>query len=694
MDADSNQTLPDLVAQEEDQAKGKLTAETETIDLDQESLDHLDQSDTFTFEHVRAREFAKLFDALPTPLFLIDQRHAIRFLNRSCVRIDPHYQSVQGSPFVELFRKGKVAEAVRSAIIGTFAVRKPHTVTGAISIGKGVMYARISFRPLRMEKRRFLLALAEDLTAERMQIRMYQQYQKKLEEELIAQQNVKDAIRRSEMMYRSLFTNAPVGIMVVTPEGTVQFFNAACAGIIGYPQDKLKDKHFTTFVHPEDRIVVSQKHLEQQRSPGTPTTYGYRIIDSSGDTKRVQVISVTVEREGLQSVLMFLEDMTGKRQEEEEEAAPEVERTEPLGMLADGVAHDLNNVLTTTLGNISLGRASLELIQKASNNLASAERACVRAKELTSQLLTFSKGGKPVKQPTALSDLLVEASGVALRSSIVLVDFSLPTDLWLLYVDPAQISQVINNLVINADHALPHRGVLKIRAQNVEILGGDPLPLPEGDYVKIMFHDNRTVIPPDILSSIFDPRVTTKTGVAGLGLATAYSIVKIHGGLMTVESSSTAGTTFVVHLPATHEPPVPARAITGTEASGKGRVLIMDDEQQMRELASEALFHFGYEVETASEGGEAVALYKRALEKKQAFDAVLLDLSVPEGIGGRETARRILQIDPAARLIVLSGYTTDPVMLDHKSYGFRAMLRKPYTIGQLSEIVKSVISKD
>lgn len=691
MDEHGNEDLPDIKVQEEEHRIGKLAVETETIDLNHVRDDSLVQSDRIIVGRVRGHEVFKLLDALPTPVFLIDQQHIIRFMNWSCAKIDSNYKSVLGRPFVELFRKARLADEARSAMIGTFTIRKPHTVSGSISIGKSIMYARIRFRSLRMEKRRLLLALVEDLTAERMKIRMYQRYQKKLEEDIILRQKTEDAIRRSEVMYRSLLMNAPVGIMMVSPKGIVQFLNVASAAILGYSLEELKSKDFLVCVHPEDRSAVSERQKEQQQSPGVPTTYGCRIVDCAGHTKHIQIVSVTVEREGRQTVMMFLEDVTRKRRQEEE--AAKFERLESLGMLAGGIAHDYNNILTAIIGNISLSKASLQSLAKASDNLSSAEQACMRAKELTYQLLTFSKGGKPVKQSTALPSLLTESSCRVQQSSNIRVDFSLSDDLWWVSVDPGQISQVIDNLMTNAERATSGEATVKVTAENVKITAADPLPLSEGDYVKVVFQYTGAGIPSDVLSHIFDPYFATKVNGYGLGLATAYSIVDQHGGVMTAESSSEDETAFAVYLPATREQPVPFRLTNETLVPGNGRLLIMDDELQIRELAAEALSYLGYKVVAASDGSEAVELYKRGLDEEEAFDAVILDLTIPGGMGGKEAAGRILAIDPAAKLIVASGYSTDPVMADHKSHGFRAMVRKPYTLAELSQTVYDVISQ-
>jgi two-component system cell cycle sensor histidine kinase/response regulator CckA len=689
----SSKELPSFDFGVEDEMPARLPTvanfSTETIDLDQVMDDRLDESGSFEVGTFRVHELTKLFEAIPTPVFLIDQSHRIRFINRSCTKIDAESASMLGQLFTELFRKQHVGNQVRSVMARVFTTRRPQTVTGTISIGKGVLWGRIHFRSLRLGKKRYLLVLVEDLTSEKMKLLMYQRYQEKLKQEIIARRRAEQAIRRSEKTYRSLFENAPTGIMMVSSDGRVRFLNPACAKIVGYSQEDLKAKPFTACVHPADRRLAFEKHKEQRDSPGHATTYGCRLMDSAGGTRWVQIMSVSIEQEEERAILMFMEDVTQKRALEQE--AAKVEKLESLGLLAGGIAHDFNNIITAILGNISLGKASLEALENVATNLASAERACLRAKGLTHQLLTFSKGGAPIKKVSDLGSLLNESCSFALRGSNVRCDLLIQEDLRAVSVDPGQMSQVFNNLIINADHAMADGGVMQVVAENTRRTPDDPFPLPAGEYVKVTFRDHGNGIPEHVLPRIFDPYFTTKANGMGLGLATAYSIVKSHDGVITVESSREKGTTFSIYLPASNEIPAPVQPVEDVIVRGTGKILIMDDEDQIRELAGEALSHLGYEVELAAAGAEAIQRYQAALSERRPFDAVILDLTVPGGLGGRETARRILQIDSDARLIVASGYSTDPIMADHAAYGFKAVVRKPYTVSEMSRTLHEVL---
>ena len=665
---------------------------TETIDLDQVLDDRLNEWGSFDVGTFRMHEFTKLFEAIPTPVFLIDQSHRIRFINSSCTKIDSDCASMLSQPFTDLFRKQNLGNQVRSVMTKVFTTRRPQTVTGTISIGKGIVWGRIHFRSLRLEKQRYLLVLVEDLTSEKMKLLMYQRYQEKLKQEIIARRRAEEAIRRSEKTYRSLFENAPIGIMMVSSGGRVRFLNPACAKIVGHTQEDLRAKPFTTCVHPEDRGLAIQKHKGQCHAPGCATTYGCRLMDNTGGTKWVQIMSVSIDREEQRAILMFMEDVTQKRTLEQEVA--KVEKLESLGLLAGGIAHDFNNIITAILGNISLGKASLESLEKVATNLSSAERACLRAKGLTHQLLTFSKGGAPIKKISDLGALLTESCSFALRGSNVRCDLLIQEDLRAVSVDASQISQVINNLIINADHAMPDGGVMQVAAENQRLSPDDPLPLPAGDYVKVTFRDHGKGIPANIVPRIFDPYFTTKANGVGLGLATAYSIIKSHGGVITVESGRENGTTFSIYLPASNEIPAPAQLVNDVMVRGQGKILIMDDEDQIRELAGEALSHLGYEVELAAAGAEAIQRYQTALSERRPFDAVILDLTVPGGMGGKETARRIIEIDSNARLIVASGYSNDPIMADYGAYGFKATVRKPYTVSEMSRTLHDVLHEN
>jgi CheY-like chemotaxis protein len=318
----------------------------------------------------------------------------------------------------------------------------------------------------------------------------------------------------------------------------------------------------------------------------------------------------------------------------------------------------------------------------------------MRAKDLTQQLLTFSKGGIPIKKNIRCAELIKETAAFTLSGSNVRCEFSLLEDLWSVEIDEGQISQVINNLVINADQAMPEGGIIKISAENVTVGTEEALSLQEGNYIKITIQDQGIGIPKDHLNKIFDPYFTTKHKGSGLGLAVAYSIIKNHEGHLGVESELGVGSTFTIYLPASQKQPLTKKEAEKKVITGKGKILVMDDEEVIREAIDEILTHLGYQVEFARNGEEAIALYKNTKGSRQTFDAIIMDLTVPGGMGGKDAIQKLIEIDPEVKAIVSSGYSTDPVMADFEKYGFSGVVAKPYNIRELSETLYRIINKD
>jgi CheY-like chemotaxis protein/anti-sigma regulatory factor (Ser/Thr protein kinase) len=322
-------------------------------------------------------------------------------------------------------------------------------------------------------------------------------------------------------------------------------------------------------------------------------------------------------------------------------------------------------------------------------------------------LLTFSKGGTPVKETISTSELLESSTKLVLSGSNVKCELVVPDGLWHIEADKGQLNQVISNLIINSDQAMPKGGNIKIRAENINVAEKDLLPLQKGSYVKITVEDYGTGISQEHLQRIFDPYFTTKQKGSGLGLATAYSIVKRHDGHITVESETGVGTTFHIYLPASQKE-LPKEPVTkqangldnkhlekkdiGKPAASKGRILIMDDEDTIRTLLCKRLRILKYEVEAVGEGSEAIRLYKSASGAGKPFDLVIMDLTVPGGMGGKETIKKLLEINPDVKAIVSSGYANNPIMTNHKKYGFRGVLAKPYGIHELDETIQKVIT--
>jgi CheY-like chemotaxis protein len=311
---------------------------------------------------------------------------------------------------------------------------------------------------------------------------------------------------------------------------------------------------------------------------------------------------------------------------------------------------------------------------------------------LTQQLLTFSKGGAPIKQAASITEVIKDSCDFALRGSKVRCEHSFPEVLWPVEIDVGQISQVIQNLIINAEQAMPQGGVIRLSVENLQVVEDLGLALEPGKYLKICVRDGGVGIPEEILPRIFDPYFTTKQKGSGLGLATTYSIINRHDGHISVESEVGVGTTFHIYLRASEQEIYEAPAVEKGLTTYQGRILLMDDQEYVRKVAGEMLKHMGYEVEFAADGAEAVASYKQAREYGMPFNVVIMDMTIPGGIGGKEAIRRLLQVDPHVKAIVSSGYSTDPVMADFSRYGFSGVVAKPYRLQELGEVVHRVLT--
>jgi len=366
-------------------------------------------------------------------------------------------------------------------------------------------------------------------------------------------------------------------------------------------------------------------------------------------------------------------------------------KLETVSVLAGGIAHDFNNLLTAILGNIAMASLNASSTAFVQERLAEAEKACLRAQNLTRQLLSFSKNEKPHKRLTAISELLKTSTSLVLRSSNVRRHADIPPDLWWVEVDEEQINQAINNLLINADQAMPLGGDIYLKAENVDITDTSLLPLKPGLYVKVAITDQGIGIPPDQLSKVFDPFFTTKRRGSGLGLSTVYTIIKNHEGYITVESSPRGGATFVIYLPAIPKKGPLPKAKKVKLDFGQGKILLMDDEEMILGVSSAMLRRLGYEVVVAQDGALAIDYYRQAMAEGEPFDAVILDLTVPGGLGAKETIGDLLQLDPQARVIVSSGFSDDPLRNNFHYYGFSGFMPKPYNLTQLSAMMYNVV---
>jgi len=383
----------------------------------------------------------------------------------------------------------------------------------------------------------------------------------------------------------------------------------------------------------------------------------------------------------------IIRDITERKKMEEE--LLRTEKLESIGILAGGIAHDFNNILTAIIGNTSLAKNQVTPEDEIFDLLNEVEMASSRAQGLTKQLLTFAKGGTPVKETTSIKNIIKESTLFVLRGSKSICKFSIGEDLWPVEVDVGQFNQVINNIMINASQAMPLGGTIKVAVENLIIGDRDNLPIKPGRYIGISITDQGIGIAEEHLSHIFDPYFTTKQEGSGLGLATTYSIIKRHNGHITVASQLEVGTTFHIYLPASE------KAVSEKEEvrliKGQGRILVMDDEGSLRRTVGRMLEKLGYESEFIKDGSEAIEMVKKAKEAGKSYDAVILDLTVPGGMGGKECITKLLEIDPGIKAIVSSGYSEDPVLANFHEYGFKGMIPKPFGALSLSKVLNDVL---
>ena len=424
---------------------------------------------------------------------------------------------------------------------------------------------------------------------------------------------------------------------------------------------------------------------------------GPTVIVAHDGSERMIETNASPIRDGLNEkvgVVLVFRDVTERMRSEEERRKNE--KLESLGVAAGGIAHDFNNLLTAILGNVSIALMHGKTGDAITDRLVAAKKASLRAQELAQQLLTFAKGGAPIKKTASIAQLVHDTVDFSLRGSNVRCEFTIPDDLWPAEVDPGQISQVIQNLAINADQAMPAGGTLRVECGNVELTAEHArLRLKPGRYLRITVRDEGIGIPEDNLKKIFDPYFTTKPKGSGLGLATTYSIIKNHGGIVDVLSQPGEGTTFYIFLPASDKPVVTVEAAEAEmplPVHG-GRILVLDDEDAICALVTCALEPLGYAVTEAYDSLMAIKLYEDAIKAGKRFDLVISDLTIPGGMGGLEALKRLREIDPDVKAIVSSGYAMDPIMSDFRKHGFCGMIAKPYEIDALGRAVATAMAE-
>ncbi len=523
-------------------------------------------------------------------------------------------------------------------------------------------------------------------------IQTYEQLQR--EKRLLAAEEELNAERE-----RLAITLASIaeGVITTDTEGRITSMNRAAETQTGWEQHE-------AIGQPVDEVVqlVQQNNMTFQENPvqdvldsgKTLNPIHHRLMFSRKGVERAVVTSTAPIRrqdKTILGVVLVLRDMTDRIRVDQE--LIKASKLESLGILAGGIAHDFNNLLTGILGNISLSKISLNPQTESFGYLAEAEKASIRAKSLTQQLLTFAQGGAPVTKPLALEPIISESATFALRGTKSRCHFEIPSNLWVVEADKGQLSHVIHNLVLNAHQAMPRGGTVSVHAENVVLRSNSDeckVALPKGQYVKITVKDQGIGIPAEYVSQIFDPYFTTKQSGSGLGLSTAYSVIKHHGGTMTVSSDLGHGTRLSLYLPASPSQKMTSDSPRSVSIHGEGKILVMDDDDSVRLLLEEMLNHLGYEVESVPDGGDAITRYQQAKAMQQDYSAVILDLTVPGGLGGKDTLEKLRQIDPNVRAIVASGYSNDPLLSRYTAFGFLGMVAKPFELGELSAVLHRV----
>jgi len=491
-------------------------------------------------------------------------------------------------------------------------------------------------------------------------------------------------------LFHSLLQRSNDAIYVIDPEtaGIIEVNTKSCRDL-GYSRDEILRMKVTDI---DATIPVDMSWAEQvaelRRKGSMLFSSEHRRKDGSLLPVEVNVSFIDLGERGY--LLAIVRDISERKKIEEDRL--KTQKLESLGLLAGGLAHDFNNLLTAILGNISIVKMGLEENENAATRLEEAEKASLRAKDLTQQLITFAKGGEPVKRVTSIDRIIQEAVKFSLSGSAVTCEYEPSNGIWPVEADEGQISQVMNNLLINAVQAMPRGGSIHIECENVYD-GDGPVGISGGEgFVRVTVRDEGIGIPQEYLPHIFDPYYTTKQTGSGLGLATAYSIIKRHEGEITVDSETGKGSVFTFYLPAANREVVHADRRISETVQGIGKILIMDDEKQVLKVFREMLQILGYTVETAEEGGAAIEMFRKARESGKPFDVLILDLTVPGGMGGEETLGKLLKIDPDVRAIVSSGYSNDPIMSSYESFGFSGVIAKPFTIHEVSKTLHKIIS--
>ena len=520
-------------------------------------------------------------------------------------------------------------------------------------------------------------------------------------QDITFRKQAEEALRKSEEQFRTVADFTYDWEYWIAPDGHHIYVSPSCERITGYsPEEFVNDPGLLEkIVHPDDHSTVV-KHFGEEQSLEKLPPRDFRIITRKGEERWINHVCQAVYGADGTYLGRRGSNRDISKQKLMQEELLKAKKLESLGVLAGGIAHDFNNLMSAVVGYISLAKMETKPGSKGFKNLIEAEKASIQTKGLTARLITFSKGGGPIKETVSIGDLVKDSVGFSLKGSGIDARFSIPADISPAEVDEDQMKQVIYNIVTNAQEAMAGQGTINVSCENVNIGEKDTLILKDGKYVKISIEDQGPGIPEKDLINIFDPYFSTKEmgtqkGM-GLGLAVSDSIVKKHDGLITVKSELGTGTTLYIYLPASVKEIVEAapvkKPVPEISVTQGGKILVMDDEEVIRDVCNALLTHLGYEAEVAVEGVEAIEMYRKAMESEKPFDMVILDLTNKVGMGGADTMAKLLEIDPDVKAIVATGYSNDPIISNFREHGFRSALPKPFTLDQLKTALHDAIA--
>ena len=601
--------------------------------------------------------FRAIVDSVHEYIFVLDPRGRVLYANPFAVEREGRtLESLRGLRLDEVFPP-EIAARQLANVARVVETGQPVEVRAPSRIGGRALWLDTILSPVRDAGGALtaVVGLSRDVTAE---------------------VEARDAARASEERYRR-FMSSTFDAILVHEDGILLEANPGAARFLGFDDPQaLVGRHAADFIHPDDRPSLARRLREDPVG-----TWIGRVVHPDGRILHAEFASTVYEEDGRRLRLTAARNVSDRHDLDQERQ--KAERLESLGVLAAGIAHDFNNLLAAWLGNLEVVRCLSADRPAVLEHLDEAVRAVERATALTRQLLAFARGGAPMLQPAAIEGTLRDAAAFALRGANVECRFEVPADLWPAEVDLGQLAQVVHNLVLNAAQAMPGGGAVDVRAANLDLAPDEVPGLPAGRFVRIDVEDRGHGIPPRVLPRIFDPYFTTREGGTGLGLATTYAIVRNHAGRVTVDTREGQGSTFRVYLPASCEKRAPEQAPRPTSGPRDCRVLLMDDEPAIREVLGEMLGMLGCAWEEADRGETAVERFREARERGAPFDVVLLDLTVPGGLGGLDTLAAMRAMDPEIPAIASSGYSDDPVLARPARYGFQGVLAKPYRLADL-----------